>query len=192
VGQKTVSFSDLSGEIITTDDSVARIVVHEHPELGDGPVEIEALLDEARAIEKAALRVAVVDLYLPGDLPHRVTMDLGSFDEMATDKPMSELLVAARPARRGSRAAAPAPARGDRTNYADLAHAGKPHKGKVTDAEKQLVQENFDEINARLAREGIRTINLAEPEHVERYGLEELASTHNPDVDGHNEDPDDD
>jgi len=84
------------------------------------------------------------------------------------------------------------PARGDRTNYADLAHAGKPHKGKVTDAEKQLVQENFDEINARLAREGIRTINLAEPEHAERYGLEELASTHNPDVDGHNEDPDDD
>ncbi len=73
MGQKTVSFSDLSGEIITTDDSVARIVVHEHPELGDGPVEIEALLDEARAMEKAALRVAVVDLYparrpaAPGD-----------------------------------------------------------------------------------------------------------------------------
>jgi hypothetical protein len=192
VGQKTVSFSDLSGEIITNDDAVARIVVHEHPELGDGPVEIEALLDEARAIEKAALRVAVVDLYLPGDLPHRVTMDLGSFDEMATDKPMGELLAGARPARRGSRAAAPAPARGDRTNYADLAHAGKPHKGKVTDAEKQLVQENFEEINARLAREGMRTINLAEPEHVERYGLEELASTRNPDADGHNEDPDDD
>jgi hypothetical protein len=192
VGQKTVSFSDLSGEIITTDDSVARIVVHEHPELGDGPVEIEALLDEARAIEKAALRVAVVDLYLPGDLPHRVTMDLGSFDEMAKDKPMSELLVAARPARRGSRAATPAPARGDRTNYADLAHAGKPHKGKVTDAEKQLVRENFDEINARLAGEGMRAISLADPEHVERYGLEELASTHNADINGDSQDSDDD
>jgi hypothetical protein len=192
VGQKTVSFSDLSGEIIANDDALARIVVHEHPELGDGPVEIEALLDEARAIEKAALRVAVVDLYLPGDLPHRVTMDLGSFDEMATDKPMTELLVAARPARRGSRSAAPAPARGDRANYADPAHAGKPHKGKVTDAEKELVRENFDEINARLAREGMRTISLADPEHVERYGLEELASARNPDVDGHNGDPDDD
>ena len=177
MGQKTVSFSDLSGEIITTDDAVARIVVHEHPELGDGPVEIEALLDEARAIEKAALRVAVVDLYLPGDLPHRVTMDLGSFDEMATDKPMSELLVSARPARRGSRTASPAPARGDRTNYGDLAHAGKPHKGKVTDAEKELVQENLDEINARLAREGMRTISLADAEHVERYGLEELVAS---------------
>ena len=192
MGQKTVSFSDLSGQIITNDDALARIVVHEHPELGDGPVEIEALLDEARAIEKAALRVAVVDLYLPGDLPHRVTMDLGSFDEMATDKPMSELLVGARPARRASRAAAPAPARGDRTNYGDLAHAGKPHKGKVTDAEKQLVQENFEEINARLAREGMRTISMTDPEHVERYGLGELASTRDPGIDGHNEDSVDD
>jgi hypothetical protein len=176
VGQKTVSFSDLSGEIITRDDALARIVIHEHPELGDGPVEIEALLDEARAIDKAALRVAVVDLYLPGDdEPHRVTMDAGSFDELGIDRPMSELLVTARPARRGTRAAAAGPARGDRTNYGDIAHAGKPHKGRITDAEKQLVQENFDEINARLADDGMRPLSLTDPEHVERYGLEELA-----------------
>jgi hypothetical protein len=174
VGQKTVRFSDLSGELITRDDALARIVVQEHPELGDGPVEIEALADEARAIDKAALRVAVVDLYLPGDdEPYRVTMDAGSFDELATDKPMSELLVTARPAKRGAKAAA-GPARGDRTNYGDIAHAGKPHKGRITDAEKQLVQENFEEINDRLAGEGMRTLSLADPEHVERYGLEEL------------------
>ncbi len=174
MGQKTVKFSDLSGEIIASDDALARIVVHEHPELGDGPVEIEALIDEARAIDKAGLRVAVVDLYLPGeDEPRRVTMDEGSFDQLATDTPMSELLATARPARRGARAAA-APTRGDRTNYGDIAHAGKPHKGKITDAEKQIVQENFDEINARLADEGLRALSLTDPEHVQRYGLEEL------------------
>jgi hypothetical protein len=176
VGQKTVRFSDLSGEIIARDDAVARIVVHEHPELGDGPVEIEALADEAEAIEKAALRVAVVDLYLPGDEePHRVAINADSFDQLATDKPMSEILIAARPARRSSRAGGASPARGDRTNYADPAHAGQPHKGRTTDAEKRLVQERFDEINARLAGQGVRTISLADPEHVERYGLEELA-----------------
>jgi hypothetical protein len=177
VGQKTVSFSDLSGQIIAGDDALSRIVVHEHPDLGDGPVEIEALLDEARAIEKAALPVAVVDLYLPGDLPRRVIMDVAAFDKLATDKPMSELLVSARPAKRAARAAATAPARGDRTNYAEIAHAGKPHKGKVTDAEKELVLENFDEINARLAGDGMREISLTDPEHVERYGLEALASS---------------
>jgi len=45
VGQKTVRFSDFSGQIIPQDDAVARIVVHEHPELGDSPVEIEVLPD---------------------------------------------------------------------------------------------------------------------------------------------------
>jgi hypothetical protein len=176
VGQKTVRFSDLSGEIITRDDAMARIVVHEHPELGDGPVEIEALTDEARAIEKAALRVAVVDLYLPGEQePRRVAMDSGAFDKLATDKPMGELLITARPARRTSRVATAGPARGDRTNYADPAHAGQPHKGRITDAEKQLVRERFDQINERLAGQGMRTISLADREHVERYGLEELA-----------------
>lgn len=176
MGQKTVRFSDLSGEIIRRDDAVARIVVHEHPALGDSPVEIEALPDEAMTIEKAALRVAVVDLHLPGDVePRRVVMDLDSFDNLATDKAMSEILVAARPARRSPRSAAGGSARGDRVDYASAAHAGKPHKGRITDGEKQLVRERFDEINEHLAEQRIRTISLADREHVERYGLEDLA-----------------
>ncbi len=106
MGQKTVRFSDLSGEIITRDDAVARIVVLEHPELGDGPVEIEALTDEAREIEKAALRVAVVDLYLPGDdEPRRAAMDCGAFDKLAT---------------RGAARPAQLPGRGRRAGLGDL------------------------------------------------------------------------
>ncbi len=176
MGQKTVRFSDLSGEIITQDDALARIVIHEHPELGDSPVEIEVLTEEARAIEKSALRVAVVDLFLPGDdEPHRVAMDVDSFDKLATDKAMSELLISARPARRSSKAAAASPSRADRTNYASLEHAGRPHKGRITDAEKQFVSEHFDEINDRLVQQGFRTISLEDGEHVERYGLAELA-----------------
>jgi len=178
VGQKTVRFSDLSGEIIPQDDAVARIVVHEHPELGDGPVEIEVLPDEARAIEKAALRVAVVEVYLPGDgEARRVTMDVEAFDSLATVQAMSEILVAARPARRNAKANGGGPVRGERINYASLAHAGRPHKGRVTDDEKQLVRDRLDEINEHLAEQGIRTISLADREHVERYGLGELATS---------------
>src|SRR6266496_3540932 len=109
MGQKTVRFSDLSGQLIMHDDALARIVVHEHPELGDGPVEIEALTEEAGAIEESGLRVAVLDLYLPDD------------------------------------------------------------------TEKRLVNEHLDEINERLAAQGLRTISLTDPEHVERYGLQDLA-----------------
>lgn len=171
MGQKTVRFSDLSGKLITDEEVPARIVIHEHPELGDNPVEIEALPEEARAMEKAALRVAVVDLYLPGGEVRRVAMEADAFDKLATDQPMSELLITARPAKRSSRAAAPPAPRSERPDYATIEHAGKPHRGKVTDEEKRLVRDHLEEINERLAAAGIRTISLTDPEHVERYGL---------------------
>jgi hypothetical protein len=185
VGQKTVRFSDLSGQLIMQDDALARIVIHEHPELGDGPVEIEVLADEAKVIEKAALRVAMVDIYLPGeDEPRRVAMDAAAFDKLATERPMAELLIQApraRVSRRASRPSSgsgPAPAvsakPGER-DYATLEHAGKPHRGKTTEEEKALVRGHFEEINDRLAAEGLRTISLDDPEHVERYGLADLA-----------------
>lgn len=80
MGQKTVRFSDLSGQLILDDYALARIVVQEHPELVDGPVEIEALADEAKAIEQAALRVVVVDLYLHDDYePRRASATSTSF-----------------------------------------------------------------------------------------------------------------
>src|SRR5215472_6322151 len=101
MGQKTVRFSDLSGQLIVRDDTLARIVIHEHPELGDGPVEIEALADEALAMEKESLSVAVLDLYLPGeDEPRRVVMDVDAFCDLATERPAGELLTAERPAKR--------------------------------------------------------------------------------------------
>ena len=175
MGQKTVRFSDLSGELITRDDALARIVIHEHPELGDSPVEIEGLADEAAAIEKAALRVAVVEVYLPGeDEPRRVTREAAAFDELATDRPMSELLLTARPARpaRRTKSAAAGP-RG--VNYDTLEHAGEPHKGRITEAERELVRDHLDAINDRLVAQGLRTIDPGDPEHVTRYGLTGLA-----------------
>ena len=176
MGQKTVRFSDLSGELITRDDTLARIVIQEHPELSDSPVEIEALADEAAVIGKSALRVAVVELYLPGEEePHRVTMDAAAFDKLATDKPMSELLLTARPARpaRRTRAAATAAPRG--ISYDTLEHAGEPHKGRITGAERELVRDHLDAINERLAKQGMRTIDPKDPEHIARYGLTGLA-----------------
>ncbi|HSZ42284.1 MAG TPA: hypothetical protein VK817_20190 [Trebonia sp.] len=181
MGQKIVRFSDLSGQLIMQDDTLARIVVHEHPDLGDGPVEIEALADEALAFEKEALNVAVLDIFLPGeDEPRRVTLDADVFNEKVTERPAAELLVSARPAKRARTGSAP---RTDRVDYGTLEHAGKPHRGKATDAEKTLVRENLDEINKRLAAEGLRTISRDDAEHVERYGLAALAQADAPTAD---------
>jgi len=180
MGQKTVRFSDLSGQLIIHDDALARIVIHEHPELGDGPVEIEALTDEGETMEEAALRVAVIDLYLSDDIePRRIVMEADAFDKLATQSSMAELLTAARPVRRSARSSGTGGSRGDRLDYATREHAGKPHKGKITDSEKQLVRDHLDEINERLAGQGLRAISLTDPEHVERYGLQDLAGERN-------------
>jgi hypothetical protein len=177
MGQKTVRFSDLSEQLITEDTALVRIVVHEHPELDSQPVEIEAHVDEARAITNAALEVAVIDIYTAGEAePRRVTLDAAVFDKLATARPMSELLIAAPPARRAPKPRTVATAGGERPDYGTLQHAGKPHKGKTTDAEKQVVREHLAEINKRLAAEGLRTIDPADPGHVERYGLEDLTA----------------
>ena len=172
MGQKTVRFSDLSEQLIIDDSALVRIVVHEHPELDGQAVEIEAHLDEVQAITTAALEVAIVDLYVDGEAePRRVTVEASLFDKLATSRPMAELLIAARPARRAARPRAAAAAGSEKTDYGTLEHAGKPHKGKTTDAERQLVREHLAEINQRLAAEGLRTIDPADPDHAERYGL---------------------
>jgi hypothetical protein len=177
MGQKTVRFSDLSGQLITDDHAPVQIVVREHPDLAAGPVQIEALTDEAAAIQKAAQPVAVVDLYVPGeDEPRRIAVDAAAFDALATEKPMAEVLAAAAPAKRNSRPGAAGAGNSGRTSYATLEHAGTPHKGKITEAERRLVRENLEEVNARLAAQGLRTISLADPAHVERYGLQQLAT----------------
>lgn len=58
-----VRFSDLTNKIIE-DDQVVRIVVEQHPALVNGPVEIEASLDEVEPIRKGALSLVSLKLYL--------------------------------------------------------------------------------------------------------------------------------
>ena len=113
--------------------------------------------------------LAMVELHVPGeDEPRRVVVDAASFDALATDTPMNELLITARPARPARRATKTTSGSasststsggtsgggGGRVDYATLEHAGEPHKGKTTDLEKQLVRDHFDAINDRLSPRG--------------------------------------
>ena len=41
------------------------------------------------------------------------------------------------------------------------------------------MREHLDEINERLAGQGLRVISLTDPEHIERYGLQDLARERN-------------
>jgi hypothetical protein len=52
-------------------------------------------------------------------------------------------------------------------DYSTLEHAGEPHRGRITEAEKQIVREHLDEVNRRLSEQDIRMIDPADPGHAE-------------------------
>lgn len=179
MGQKVVRFSDLSGKVVD-EGRLVRVVVHEHPDLTAGPVEIEALAEELAAVEDVALDLVRFDIHHPGqDEPEQYVMEAATFDQLAMDTLMADILRSARRAPAGPPVAArppqPAP---EKINYATLEHAGKPHKGRTQDAEKTLVRDHLHQINQRLKAEGNRTIDLNNPDHVNRYALHTLAEEH--------------
>jgi hypothetical protein len=168
MGKRTVHVSDFSGKVLHSADELVRVVVLEHPDLVAGPVRLDAEPAEIESIDDAALDVAVVEIYdgAPGEDPRRVVLTASEFDALATDVPMAQLLRTAervRPAKSSRKA--------ERIDYGTMAHAGKPHRGRVTEEEARLVREHLDEINKRLADEGIRQIDPADPEHAARYGF---------------------
>lgn len=177
MAQRMVRFSDLTNNIIEEDDAVVRIVVEQHPALRDGPVEIEATQDEVDPIRKGALSVVSLKLYQGnGSEPEVVMMEIDAFNNLASSMDMADIIRRAEPAYPPRKRARPAPAPTiDKLDYSVLEHAGKPHRGKATEAEKETVRSNLAAINDRLERDGVRTIELDNAEHVARYGLEALA-----------------
>jgi hypothetical protein len=178
MGQRVVRFSDLTNNIIENDDDIVRVVIEQHPALTDGPVEIEVSHDEIEPIRKGALSVVSLKLYKgDGSAPEALTMEIEAFNQLAGEMDMADVIRRAEPAyppRRQTKAASLPAA--EKLDYATLEHAGKPHRGKTTDAEKEIVRMHLDEVNERLARDGMRTISLDDPEMVARYGLETLAN----------------
>jgi hypothetical protein len=173
MGQKVVRFSDLSGKIVE-DGELVKIVVTQHPALVDGPVEIEAAPSELAEIGDRVIDVVSFEVFEAGEEPRLVVMPLAEFDKLATDDPMDVVLKAAKKSY-----AKPARAKSTgetKVNYGSLEHAGKPHRGKVNDAEKQIIRDHLEQVNARLESDGLRLIDLADAEIVARYGLEELAA----------------
>ncbi len=177
MAQRMVRFSDLTNNIIEEDDAVVRIVVERHPALWNGPVEIEAAQDEVDPIRKGALSVVSLKLYQgDGSEPEAVTMEIEAFNNLAGGMDMADIIRRAEPAYPPRKQARPAPAPEiEKLDYSTLEHAGKPHRGKTTEAEKETVRSNLAAINDRLQRDGIRTIDLDNEEHVARYGLEAIA-----------------
>jgi hypothetical protein len=177
VAVKVVHVSDLSGHQ-GAQEEFARLIVHEHPDYST-PITLEVLPDEVSDLPDESQYVSI-ELVRPGERSGRkAILSLESFNALAGEGgEMNGILMNALAAshqqrgqdarRRGPQAR---PARRERIDYATLEHAGRPHRERITDAEKELVRGNLDKINERLRSEGLREIDPGDETLRERYGL---------------------
>jgi hypothetical protein len=177
---KTIKVSDLTGEIIGSEENLARLVVEEHPNFPDSvtlevlPQEVEDLLPEEQNFVRAT--------YFPpsesGGEARSFVLSVEEFNNLSTDWDMETILTDAyreqqeregrRRKRRGRRGAGE---RRQRVDYSSPEHAGEPHRGRITEQEKEYVRNNLAEVNARLSEQGMRQIDPNDPDMAERYGL---------------------
>jgi hypothetical protein len=175
---KTIHVSDISGKE-ADEQSLGRLVVHEHPEYSDLPVTLEALPEEIEPLHNSSARFVTVEWVRPGARKgERLTVPLEDFNLLAgpgvIDGAIQDALISKHRSRtRSTEGGRPSGARSGRAkvNYATIEHAGEPHRGRITEAEKELVRTNLDEINKRLRDEGMREIDPSDPTMKDRYGL---------------------
>ena len=172
---KQIRVSDLSGKQ-ADDDQVAQLVIHEHPQY-QGPITLDVLPEEIGELRESDSYVSI-EVIQPGDRTgQKALISLERFNKLAPDMPTIVMNAVA------SQASPPSPApqrrrRRDGTSgqrgkvsYATLEHAGEPHRGRITEAEKELVRDNLEKINTRLRQAGLRDIDPSDPTMRERYGL---------------------
>ena len=103
------------------------------------------------------------------------TIDLAETSRKKLEEALRPYLEKARPANVAQAKSAPTRQRkrgdGEKIDYSSPEFAGNPHRGRVTEAEAAYVREHFDEVNARLSREGKPMLDPADAKTKKRYGL---------------------
>jgi len=175
---KVVHVSDLSGREAEDESQLGRMVVLEHPEIGV-PATLEVFPDEVADLQSAE-RIVRIEYYAPGERKaQQLTVPVDQFNALAKDGDMRALLVqviTAKHERRGGAARPSGRPRGaavsrGKVNYATHEHAGEPHRGRITEAEKELVRGNLETVNKRLRDAGLREIDPNDQTMKDRYGL---------------------
>jgi hypothetical protein len=170
---KVVHVSDISGKEAGK-ESLGQLIIHEHPEYADLPVTLEVLPEEVESL-KGSTRFVSVEWIEPGSRrSERMTISLDDFNLLSEagrmDSAIHDAVVTKVRSRRQAGAAGRRRSRA-RVDYATLEHAGEPHRGRITEAEKEIVRNNLDAVNKRLRDSGQREIDPDDQTMRERYGL---------------------
>jgi hypothetical protein len=191
MAKKVMVVSDLTGDPIKNDDDVVTIILWDHPLLEE-PVQLDANKSEVAKLKGTHKDYAVVELLSDGgDNTERMVLELAEFEKLFKVE-IDDALHGAEKYSYGRPGAAPtqeAPKRRGRpagsknvrvdkpkaVDYTDLDNIGLLHRGRVTDKEKELIQENFEKAQENRRRLGQPELELTDAKSVEKYDLYALA-----------------
>jgi hypothetical protein len=170
-----VIVSDISGTDIG-DDEHARVVITDHPALRGSPVELDVTAAEAERFQTSRIDLVTLEIHAPGKPRRHVAIEASAFAALFPDVDLDAVVEQARKVPASNPAAARRPRPGGaatrgRVDYTSPEHAGRLHRGRVTEAEAAYVRDNLDAVNARLAADGERVIDPTDPKERARYGL---------------------
>lgn len=173
---RQVIVSDISGSDVG-DETHARVVVTDHPQLRGSPVELDVTVEEADRFQTSKIDLVTLEISAPGRPKRHVALEASAFNDLFPGVDMNALVSGARKVS----SSAPAAARGGgsssgrsgraKFDYSSPEHAGSLHRGRVMAAEAEYVRNNLDAVNARLAKNGERVIDPKDPKEKARYGF---------------------
>lgn len=169
---KSLVVSDIGGEELS-DDNHARVVVR-HPD-NPSALELDISTVEASKLTDTTLRLVSMTVYEPNKPPRSIQMETKVLDKLFEGVDFDKVLEGARkadvpkaaPAKRG---AAPRAA-GDKVDYTAPEHAGKLHRGRITEAEADWVRNNQDKASYNREQQTGKPIDFADAAEQKRYGM---------------------
>lgn len=176
MAERTVIVSDLGGEELPNDQHVKLIV--EHPDY-QMPLELDSSVEEAEKFQDTALRIVTVTIHAPNVPVRKVRVETKTIDKLFPKVNFDEVLQGARkaelatPVRRtpGRPARTPSAPAGDKIDYTSPENAGKLHRGRITEAEKDWVRANRDMASYNREQQTGKPIDFDDPAEVKRYSL---------------------
>jgi hypothetical protein len=176
--------SDISGNLIENDEQATRLIV-EHPDFPE-PIGLDVLADEVQPhLSEENSRFVVISMSEPfPPNQQRYVLSIEDFDRLFQTGDSTSVLQTALEAQqqeqeavipsRSSRkrgAASGGTTKRERIDYSSPDHAGKKHRGMISEAEKEHVRNNLDAINRRNRAIGDPEIDPSDPRTAERYGF---------------------
>ncbi len=185
MSRKVMRVSDLDGSVIQNPEDATKLIVEHHPSFPDETIALDVLPAQVEGYLADSDEYVALAYFSPGeDNPRRFLLPLtefnGLFEQGDAEAVLRDVLTSQQEEqkpRRRRKSKADRQDRREKIDYSSPEHAGMPHRGTISEAEKAYVREHLEEVNNRRHEQGIEIIDPTDPVMRQRYGLTTPAET---------------